>query len=53
MTCVYHPVQGNVLADHSLVRFKNEWHLFYVTGEIRYADECAPRRRGKEAVMAA
>jgi len=39
MTCVYRPPMGYVLADHSIVRGENEWHLFYVTGEIRYADE--------------
>jgi hypothetical protein len=39
MTNVYHPPEGYVLADHSVVRRGDDWHLFYVTGQIKYADE--------------
>jgi hypothetical protein len=39
MTHIYHPPEGQVLADHCLVHDGTDWHLFYVTGPIANADE--------------
>jgi RNA-directed DNA polymerase len=42
------PLLANVLLDEVDKELENRGHAF-----VRYADDCAPRRRGREAVMAA
>jgi len=39
MTRVYQPPEGYVLSDHCVVHDGANWHLYYVTGPIKYADE--------------
>jgi hypothetical protein len=38
MRCVYKPPEGYVLTDPQLLHDGTQWHLFYVTGKIEYAD---------------
>jgi len=42
------PVLSNIVLDELDRELAGRGHRF-----VRYADDCAPRRRGKEAVMAA
>ena len=42
------PLLANVLLDEIDKELEKRGHAF-----VRYADDCAPRRRGKEALMAA
>jgi hypothetical protein len=39
MRRAYKPPEGYVLADHCVVHDGANWHLYYITGPIKYADE--------------
>lgn len=39
MQCIYRPPAGYVLADHCIVRDSGQWHFYYITGLIDYAEE--------------
>jgi len=50
------PLLANIYLHYALDLWVADWRRRHAEGEviiIRYADDCAPRRRGKEAVMAA
>ena len=52
----FSPVLANVYLHYVLdLWFQKKWRAREATGDtiiVRYADDCAPRRRGKEAEMA-
>jgi RNA-directed DNA polymerase len=50
------PLLANIYLHYALDLWAHQWRKRHCRGHVRivrYADDCAPRRRGKEAVMAA
>ena len=53
---VISPLLANIYLHYVLDQWVHQWRRRYASGEViivRYADDCAPRRRRKEAVMVA
>jgi retron-type reverse transcriptase len=50
------PLLANIYLHYVFDLWVQQWRRRHAQGDmivLRYADECAPRRRGKEAVTAA
>ena len=48
------PLLANIYLHYVFDLWVRQWRKHHATGDVivvRYADDCAPRRRGKEALM--